>query len=179
MQIARRHPTSPRKSNTPTALAEYKKFMAEARHEAEVSYTEGGVPVGSVLVRKGQIIGRGHNQRMQRGSAILHGEMDCLMNAGRQVSYLDTTLYTTLSPCMMCTGTILQFNIPRVIVGENRNFGGNEDFLRQRGVNVVILDDPDCYLLMKKFIDEHKSLWAEDIGHVNSRGDARVAIGRS
>jgi len=176
MQVAQRRVISSRKSADPKVIAEHRKFMAEALHEAEAGYSQGGVPVGSVLVRRGRLVGRGHNQRVQKGSAILHGEMDCLMNAGRQVSYLDTTIYTTLSPCMMCAGTIIQFNIPRVVVGENRNFGGNEDFLRQRGVDVVVLDDPDCYALMRKFIDEHGSLWSEDIGHVDSGGDARVAL---
>jgi cytosine deaminase len=138
--------------------------MAEALKEAKRGFQEGGVPVGSILARGQKIIGRGHNQRVQRGSSILHGEMDCLMNAGRQISYLDTVIYTTLSPCMMCAGTIIQFGIPTVVIGENRNFGGNEDFLRTRGVEVIILDDKKCAALMRKFITEKNAIWLEDIG---------------
>jgi cytosine/creatinine deaminase len=145
-------------------MADDWKFMALAREEAEKGFAQGGVPVGSVLVRKGRLIGAGHNQRVQKNSSILHGEMDCLVNAGRQSSYRDTTLYTTLSPCMMCSGTILQFNIPKVVIGENRNFGGNENFLRSRGVDVVVLEDQRCIDLMGEFINERPDLWAEDIG---------------
>src|SRR6185369_13877070 len=127
-------------------------FMRRAWEEARKSLDARGLPIGSVLVRGGAIIGAGHNQRVQKGDAIAHGEMDCLRNAGRQRSYRDTVIYTTLSPCMMCSGTIVQFGIPRVVVGENRTFGGNEDFLRSRGVEVVVLDDPDCKALMDEFI---------------------------
>jgi cytosine deaminase len=157
--------TRPVAKSTQAELAErHKHFLAEALHEAERSFQQGGVPVGSVLIHGQKIIGRGHNQRVQKDSAILHGEMDCLMNAGRQHSYSGTTLYTTLSPCMMCAGTIVQFGIRTVVIGENRNFGGNEDFLRKRGVKVLVLNDQDCIRLMEKFIRERKQLWAEDIG---------------
>jgi creatinine deaminase len=148
----------------PAKLTDHKHFMTEALREAKRSFEQGGVPVGSVLVRSQKIIGRGHNQRVQKDSSILHGEMDCLVNAGRQQSYLDTIIYTTLSPCMMCTGTIVQFGIPTVVIGENLNFGGNEDFLRERGVDVIVLNDPSCIKLMGRFINERKELWAEDIG---------------
>jgi len=139
-------------------------FMKLALEEALASYRQGGLPIGSVLARNGRAIGRGHNQRVQKESAILHGEMDCLSNAGRQSTYRDTILYTTLSPCMMCSGTIIQFSVPKVVIGENYNFGGNEDFLRSRGVDVVILNDSECLDLMRRFIHERPELWAEDIG---------------
>jgi len=122
------------------------------------------LPIGSVLVRAGQIIGAGHNQRVQQGDAIAHGEMDAIRNAGRQRTYRDTVIYTSLSPCMMCAGTIVQFGIPRVVVGENTTFGGNEEFLRQRGVEVVILNDPKCIALMERVIRERPGDWFEDIG---------------
>ncbi len=139
-------------------------YMKRAYEQALKSYEEGGCPIGSVLVDgEGNIIGAGHNMRVQSDSPILHGEMSALTNAGRQKSYLKTTLYTTLSPCMMCSGTIVQFKIPRVVVGENDNFGGNEDFLRERGVAITLLDDPSCKELMSKFIAEKPELWNEDI----------------
>ncbi len=138
-------------------------FMAEALAEAQAGYDEGGVPVGSVLVAGGVLLGRGHNRRVQEGDPIAHGEMDCLRRAGRRPHYRDTVLYTTLSPCMMCTGTILQFGIPRVVVGERRNFEGNCDFLAERGVAVVLLDDPACISLMARFISARPDLWHEDI----------------
>ena len=116
-----------------------------------------------MLARGGQAVSRGRNQRVQQGDPIAHGEMDALRKAGRQQTYRDTVLYTTLSPCMMCSGTIVQFGIPRVVVGENTTFGGNEDFLRAHGVEVVIADDQDCVALMEKFICEKPELWAEDI----------------
>jgi len=140
------------------------KFMEEAYKLAKKSFDEGGLPIGSVLVRNGEIIGKGHNQRVQKGDPIAHGEMDCIRNAGRQKTYKDTTIYTTLSPCMMCSGTIVQFGISRVVIGENRNFGGNEEFLRSRGVEVEILDHPKCIALMEKLKSEKPTLWAEDIG---------------
>src|ERR1051326_8182858 len=115
--------------------------MAAAIAEARQGLSENGVPIGSVLVVDGQIVGQGHNRRVQQGNPILHGEMDCLLHAGRQHSYRDTTLYTTLSPCLMCSGTIVQFSIPRVVIGENKTFGVNEDFLRSRGVDVTVLND--------------------------------------
>lgn len=139
-------------------------FMRLALEEAQKSFAAGGVPVGAVLVRDGAVIGRGHNQRVQHGDPIAHGEMDCIRSAGRQSSYCDTTLYTTLSPCMMCSGTIVQFGIPRVVIGENRTFGGNEGFLRDNRIEVVILNDPACKALMDRFIREYPGVWFEDIG---------------
>ena len=138
-------------------------FVTRTYELALKSYTEGGCPIGSVLVRDGAVIGEGHNQRIQQGDPIAHGEMDALRNAGRQSSYRDTVLYTSLSPCMMCAGTIVQFGIPHVVIAENRNFGGNEDFLRERGVRVEIMDDARCIDLMARFIAEKPALWNEDI----------------
>lgn len=142
-----------------------RKFMAEALAEAERGMADGGLPIGAVLVRGGKIVSRGHNQRVQQGDPIAHGEMDCLRKAGRQRSYRDTVLYTTLSPCMMCTGTILQFGIPRVVVGEAENFDGNIDFLRERGVEVTLLDDAGCKDAMRRFlaVPGNMELWLEDI----------------
>ena len=134
-----------------------------AYDEARLGFEEGGCPIGSVLARSGEAVSRGRNQRVQQGDPIAHGEMDALRKAGRQKTYRDTVLYTTLSPCMMCSGTIIQFGIPRVVIGENKTFGGNEAFLRQHGVEVVIADDPDCIDLMERFINEKPELWAEDI----------------
>ena len=141
-------------------------FMRAAIEEAEQGLAEGGIPIGSVLVHEGRILGRGHNRRVQRGSAILHGEMDALENAGRQTAavYRGCTLYTTLSPCAMCSGAILLYGIPRVVVGENRTFLGEEALLRARGVVVEVLQDVRCQELMARFIREHPTLWAEDIG---------------
>jgi cytosine deaminase len=130
---------------------------------ARKGYDEGGCPIGSLLVRDGVVIGEGYNQRVQKGDPIAHGEMDALRNAGRQASYRDTTLYTSLSPCMMCAGTIVQFKIPHVVILENRTFGGNEDFLRSRGVALDILDDARAIALMQRFIAEQPALWNEDI----------------
>jgi creatinine deaminase len=140
-------------------------FMAAAIAEAEAGRAEGGIPIGSVLVHQGKIVGRGHNRRVQRGSAILHGEMDALENAGRLPAavYTQSVLYTTLSPCAMCSGAILLYRIPRVIVGENVTFMGEEELLRQRGVIVEVRQDPRCIELMREFIREHPSLWNEDI----------------
>jgi cytosine deaminase len=139
-------------------------YMNLARSEAKKGLETGGVPVGSILVRGERVLGKGFNQRVQKGDAIAHGEMDCIRNAGRLSTYRDTVLYTTLSPCMMCSGTIVQFRIPRVVIGENKTFGGNEDFLRSRGIEVVILDDPGCKALMDEFIRLYPKVWAEDIG---------------
>src|SRR6516162_10432032 len=141
-------------------------FLAEAIAEAESGLAEGGIPIGSVLVYQGKIIGRGHNRRIQRGSAVLHGEMDALENAGRLSAsvYTQSVLYTTLSPCAMCSGAILLYRIPRVIVGENITFMGEEELLRSRGVSLEVLQDPRCIALMKKFIAANPSLWNEDIG---------------
>jgi cytosine deaminase len=139
------------------------KFLRLACEEAKIGYMEGGCPIGSVLAEGGRLIARGRNRRVQEGDPIAHGEMDCLRRAGRQKSYRKMTLYTSLSPCMMCTGTILQFAIPRVIVGEAVNFPGNADLLRQRGVEVIIADDSECIELMARFIKERPALWSEDI----------------
>ena len=140
-----------------------RRFMALALEEAKTGYDEGGVPVGAVMVEGGEIIGRGRNRRVQEGNPVSHGETDCMKNAGRRSDYSRVTMYTTLSPCMMCTGTILQFGIQRVVIGEDRNFSGNIDFLRERGVEVVLLNDRDCIELMSKFIAERPGLWYEDI----------------
>jgi len=141
-------------------------FMAEAIAEAKNALAEGGIPIGSVLVHRGKIIGRGHNRRVQRGSAILHGEMDALENAGRLPAsvYTQSLLYTTLSPCAMCSGAILLYRIPRVIVGENITFMGEEDLLRSRGVVIEVLQDFRCIEMMKQFILKNPTLWNEDIG---------------
>ncbi|MEZ5945517.1 MAG: nucleoside deaminase [Hyphomonas sp.] len=139
-------------------------FLREAYAEAQKGLAAGGLPIGAVLVRGGEIIGRGHNQRVQKGDPILHGEMDCMRNAGRQRSYRDTVMYTTLSPCMMCTGTIIQFGVPRVVVGESRNFKGFQDVLTLAGVEVRDMDDPDCIRMMGGFIAANRILWSEDIG---------------
>lgn len=141
-------------------------FMAAAVAEAKQGLAEGGIPIGSVLVHNGRIIGRGHNRRVQQGSAILHGEMDALENAGRQPAamYRDAVLYTTLSPCAMCSGAIILYGIPRVVVGENRTFMGEEELLRSRGVTVEVLQDETCIALMNDFIKLNPNLWNEDIG---------------
>lgn len=140
--------------------------MAAAIEEAETGRQEGGIPIGSALVIGGEITGRGHNRRVQQGSAILHGEMDALENAGRlpATSYREATIYTTLSPCEMCSGAILLYGIPHVVVGENRTFMGAEDLLRSRGVSVEVLDDGRCVELMNEFIASAPELWNEDIG---------------
>ena len=139
------------------------KFLRMAYDEAMAGFDEGGCPIGSVLARGGELVSRGRNQRVQKGDPIAHGEMDALRKAGRQRSYRDMTIYTSLSPCMMCTGTIIQFGIPRVVIGENTTFGGNEDFLRSKGIEVLIADDADCIALMTRFIAEKPELWNEDI----------------
>lgn len=141
-------------------------FLAEAVAEAEAGLAEGGIPIGSVLVHNGKVIGRGHNRRVQKGSAVLHGEMDALENAGRLPArvYGESVLYTTLSPCAMCSGAILLYRIPRVVVGENVTFTGEEELLRSRGVVVEVLQDARCIELMRQFIAAHPALWNEDIG---------------
>ena len=141
-------------------------FLRVALEEAELGLKEGGIPIGSVLVHGGRILGRGHNRRVQKGSAILHGEMDALENAGRQPArvYRECVIYTTLSPCSMCSGTILLYGIPRVVVGENRTFLGEEELLKSRGVTVEVLQDARCQEMMAQFIRAHPTLWAEDIG---------------
>src|SRR5437660_11798620 len=143
-------------------------FIRAAIEEAQQGLREGGIPIGSVLVHDGRIIGRGHNRRVQNGSAILHGEMDAIENAGRQPAavYRAATVYTTLSPCAMCSGTILLYGIPRVVVGENQTFMGEEALLRSRGVEVVVLQDATCRELMRQFIAAKPTLWHEDIGEV-------------
>jgi cytosine deaminase len=141
-------------------------FMEAAIGEARKGRAEGGIPIGSVLVHRGRIIGRGHNRRVQKGSAILHGEMDALENAGRQPAaiYRDSVIYTTLSPCSMCSGAILLYGIPRVVIGENHTFLGEEELLNSRGVAIEVLQDAACIALMTEFIREHPDLWNEDIG---------------
>jgi creatinine deaminase len=140
--------------------------MQAAIDEALAGAREGGIPIGAVLVHRGRIIGRGHNRRVQRGSAVLHGEMDALENAGRQPAkvYRESVIYTTLSPCPMCTGAILLYGIPRVVVGENQTFVGDEGLLRSRGVSVEVLQDASCIRMMAEFIREHPDVWNEDIG---------------
>ncbi len=140
-----------------------RKFLDIAYREAKAGFDEGGCPIGSVLARGDELVAQGRNQRVQGGDPIAHGEMDCLRKAGRQKTYKGTTLYTSLSPCMMCSGTIVQFGIERVVVGENQNFGGNEEFLRERGVEVIVVNDQKCIELMARFIREKPELWAEDI----------------
>ncbi|MEM6655992.1 MAG: nucleoside deaminase [Planctomycetota bacterium] len=141
-------------------------FLAAAVEEARMGLAEGGIPIGSVVVIDGEIVGRGHNRRVQRGSAILHAEMDALENAGRLTArdYQRATLYSTLSPCDMCSGTALLYKIPRVIVGENRTFQGPEAYVRSRGVDLTIVDDPECVQMMTDFIRDRPELWNEDIG---------------
>lgn len=141
-------------------------FLHAAIEEAKLGRQEGGIPIGSVLVIEGRIVGRGHNRRVQKGSAILHAEMDCIENAGRLKAgdYARATLYSTLSPCDMCSGTSLLYKIPRIVIGENRTFQGPEDYLRSRGVELEIADDPTCIELMQSFIAENPNLWFEDIG---------------
>jgi len=142
------------------------KFMQEAIAEAKLGLEQGGIPIGSVIVHQGRIIGRGHNQRIQSGSAILHGEMSAFENAGRQPAkvYQESVLYTTLSPCSMCSGAILLYGIPKVVIGENQTFMGEEDLLRSRGVEVEVLQEATCIAMMRDFIAEKPALWNEDIG---------------
>jgi len=141
-------------------------FLTAAIEEARKGLAAGGIPIGSVLVLDGEIVGRGHNQRVQKGSPVLHAEMDCLENAGRlsATGYRNATLYSTLSPCDMCSGAILLYGISRVIVGENRTFQGPEDYLRSRGVDLHVVDNRDCWRMMRDFITANPSLWHEDIG---------------
>lgn len=143
-----------------------KKFMKEAVREAEKGLSEGGIPIGAVLVKGGRIIARGHNRRIQEGSAILHAEMDCLEKAGRLKyrDYKKCIMYSTLSPCDMCMGAILLYKIPKVVIGENESFKGPENYARRRGVKIVNMDSPDCKRLMRQFIASRPGLWNEDIG---------------
>jgi cytosine deaminase len=141
-------------------------FMAMAIEEAKLGLAEGGIPIGSVLVVDGKVVGRGHNRRVQRGSAILHAEMDCLENAGRlkPADYRKSVLYSTLSPCDMCSGTALLYCIPKIVIGENRTFRGPEDYTKSRGIKLEIIDSDECYQLMQDFIKASPELWNEDIG---------------
>ena len=141
-------------------------FMRAAIDEARQGLSEGGIPIGSVLVHEGRIIGRGHNRRVQRGNPILHGEMDALQNAGRQRAavYRESVIYTTLSPCAMCSGAIVLYGVPRVVIGENQTFMGEEDWLRARGVRLDVLQDAECLQRMKDFIAAQPTIWNEDIG---------------
>jgi cytosine deaminase len=143
-------------------------FLAMAIEEARQGLAEGGIPIGSVLVVDGKVVGRGHNRRVQRGSAILHAEMDCLENAGRlkPADYRNSVLYSTLSPCDMCSGTALLYRIPRIVIGENRTFRGPEDYTRSRGIELEVVDSDECYQLMQEFIKTSPQLWNEDIGEV-------------
>lgn len=144
----------------------HSEFIRAAIEEAEQGLAEGGIPIGAVLVHHGRILGRGHNRRVQRGSAVLHGEMDALERAGRQPArvYRESVMYTTLSPCAMCSGAILLYGIPHVVIGENQTFMGEEDLLRSRGVRVEVLQNDDCVRLLTRFIQAHPELWNEDIG---------------
>jgi len=139
-------------------------FMKAAIDEAKLGFSEGGLPIGSVLVRNGQIVARGHNRRVQKGDPMAHAEIDCLTQAGRQPSYKDTVLYSTLMPCYLCSGAVVQFGIPKVVVGENVNFAGAPDFMRKHGVQVTDLHDPECIKMMSDFVKAHPTLWNEDIG---------------
>jgi cytosine deaminase len=140
-----------------------KRFIKLACAEAKAGYEEGGCPIGSVLAEGSRLVAQGRNQRVQAGDPIAHGEMDALRKAGRQRSYKRMTIYTSLSPCMMCSGTIVQFGIPRVVIADATNFGGNEDFLRSRGVEVIVAEDKAAVALMRRFIEERPDLWNEDI----------------
>mgnify|MGYP000450840886 FL=1 len=141
-------------------------FFEEAVNQAKIGLQEGGIPIGSVIVHDNKILGKGHNKRIQEGSVVLHGEMDALENAGRQKAavYKESVLYTTLSPCPMCSGTIILYGIPKVVVGENKTFLGEEDLLRSKGIEVIVLNDAECIDMMTKFINDKPQLWNEDIG---------------
>jgi cytosine deaminase len=144
----------------------HQKFLQSAIEQAKKSYDEGGIPIGSVIVHNGKILGAGHNKRVQDGSVVLHGEMDALENAGRQKAsiYKECTLYTSLSPCSMCSGTILLYGIPKVVIGENHTFMGEEEHLKSKGVEIILMDNQECKDIMEKFIAEKPELWNEDIG---------------
>jgi len=144
--------------------ADDRDMMKLALHQARISLEAGGVPVGAVLAAAGEVIAAGHNERVQRGDPVAHGEISCLRNAGRRPSYLGTTLYTTLSPCQLCTGAILLFQIPRVVVGEAQSFPGDLDFLVSHGVDIVLLEDPACVAVMTEFQQRYPEVWSEDIG---------------
>jgi cytosine deaminase len=163
--LIRRIGTLPDKTGA-TNIVPMDQFLRAAIDEARQGLAEGGIPIGSVLVIDGAIVGRGHNRRVQQGSAIFHAEMDCLERAGRlkAADYGRSTLYSTLSPCDMCSGTVLLYGIPRVVIGENRTFRGPEEYVRSRGVQLEIVDEPECVHLMREFIAERPELWNEDIG---------------
>ena len=146
-----------------TPTPEDREFIRIALEEAQAGFEEGGVPVGAVMIEDGEVLARGRNRRVQDGNPVSHGETDCMKNAGRRPDYSKITMYTTLSPCMMCTGTILQFGIRRLVIGEVKNFAGNVEFLSERGVDVVILHDEACIDLMSRFIEIRPELWYEDI----------------
>ena len=146
----------------PTVAAD--PFMLAAIEEAKLGHSEGGLPIGSVLVRDGQVIARGHNRRVQNNDPMAHAEIDCLTRAGRQKTYKDTVLYSTLMPCHLCSGTAVQFGVPKVVVGESVNFGSAPDFLKSHGIEVIDLQDPECIGMMKDFIAANPHLWNEDIG---------------
>ena len=148
----------------PTAPAGPDEFMLTAIEEARKGMAEGGLPIGSVLVRDGKIVARGHNQRVQKGDPMAHAEIDCLTRAGRQKTYRDATLYSTLMPCFLCSGAVVQFGIKKVVVGESVNFAGGPEFMRRHHVDVVDLRSPECVEMMRRFIEEHPELWHEDIG---------------
>ena len=139
-------------------------FIEAAIEEANKSYAQGGIPIGSVLVKDGKIIGRGHNQRVQKNDPMAHAEIDCLRNAGRIGSYKDTVLYSTLMPCYLCGGAVVQFGINKVIVGESRTFEGSEEFMKQHGIEIINLDNNECITMMAEFIERNHDLWFEDIG---------------
>jgi len=147
-------------------MEDHRYFLSQAVAEARKGQSEGGIPIGSILVHNGVIIGRGHNRRIQSSSVVLHGEMDALENAGRQPAsvYRACTIYTTLSPCSMCSGAILLYGIPTVVIGENKTFMGTEDWLEQNGVNLIRMEDTECVEMMRAFIEDHPQLWNEDIG---------------
>jgi cytosine deaminase len=151
---------------TATMDKEIDEFMRLAIDEALGGLAEGGIPIGSVLIKDGKLVAKGHNKRVQEGNPILHGEMDCLFNAGRVGSYKDTVIYSTLMPCYMCAGTIVQFKIPKVIVAESRTFPGAKAFMESHGVEVIDLDLPECVEMMEKFIKDKPQLWNEDIGEL-------------
>jgi cytosine deaminase len=152
--------------NVPVPATATDPFLLAAYQEAVDGYTAGGLPIGSVLVRDGEIISRGHNRRVQDGNPILHAEMSCFQNAGRLAPavYRECTIYTTLSPCYMCSGAILLFGVPKVVIGESRTVAAADDFLRSQGLDVALIDDPACYQLMQRFTHEQPEIWAEDVG---------------
>jgi creatinine deaminase len=164
MRLVVPEPLRESKQETPVQPSASDPFLRAAIDEARKGLAEGGLPIGSVLVRDGKIIAAGHNRRVQRGDPMAHAEIDCLTVAGRQRTYKDTVLYSTLMPCFLCSGAVVQFGVPKVIVGESVNFAGGPDFMRQHGVEVVDLHDAECIEMMSTFIREHPELWNEDIG---------------